>query len=287
MVFEAGPDNLPISAILPSLTPTSPRKAGIPEPSTTRPFLINRSYAIGFLLEGRAAAVRPDPRHCSTRFPGDVRFRRMDRGRAMQKRAVWPARIRLSQGSVHDCRGRSARCRAERDVRRLLLGLVLIAVLFGSPYAALVLNQVMGSWSATAIEQDGSVTQMTFDPNMPPPDFVPVFPGASVVQSSRVVSPAAPSGVGFIELAVHSSAEEVRDFYRARLAAAGFTVDDLGTQGLNAATADPQRGRNPAPLAPAAAQLAEIVGMAGRAAEALGAIGLSPVGTVRSGRHRR
>ena len=46
-------------------------------------------------------------------------------------------------------------------MRRFLLGLVLLAVLFGSPYAALVLNQVMGSWSATAIEQDGSVTQMT------------------------------------------------------------------------------------------------------------------------------
>jgi hypothetical protein len=122
-------------------------------------------------------------------------------------------------------------------MRRFLLGLVLLAVLFGSPYAALVLNQVMGAWSATAIEQDGSVTQMTFDPNMPPPDFLPVFPGASVVQSSRVVSKDAPSGVGFLELAVHGSAEEVRDFYQARLAATGFTVDDLGTQGLNAATA--------------------------------------------------
>src|SRR3981189_2704300 len=61
MVFEAGPDSLPISAILPSLTPTSPRKAGIPEPSTTRPFLISRSYAIGFLLQGRAAAAGPPP----------------------------------------------------------------------------------------------------------------------------------------------------------------------------------------------------------------------------------
>jgi hypothetical protein len=60
---------------------------------------------------------------------------------------------------------------------------------------------------------------------------------SAVVQSSRVVSQAAPSGVGFIELAVHGSAEAVRDFYQARLAAAGFTVDDLGLQGLNAATA--------------------------------------------------
>src|SRR6266481_10103856 len=46
IVRVAGPLNLPISAILPSLTPTSPRNAGIPEPSTMRPFLISRSYAI-------------------------------------------------------------------------------------------------------------------------------------------------------------------------------------------------------------------------------------------------
>src|SRR6266567_8541550 len=48
MVFAATPGSLPNSTILPSLTPTSPRKAGSPEPSTMRPFLISRSYAIGF-----------------------------------------------------------------------------------------------------------------------------------------------------------------------------------------------------------------------------------------------
>src|SRR5437868_7061453 len=122
-------------------------------------------------------------------------------------------------------------------MRRVLLGLVLIAVLFGSPYAALLLNQVMGPWSATLTEANGSVSQLNFDPSMPPPDFVPVFPGALVVQSSRLVSQDAPSGIGFLELAVHGSAGEVRDFYQARLAAAGFTVSDLGTQGLNAAAA--------------------------------------------------
>src|SRR5438874_7658504 len=56
IVLLAGPDNLPISTILPSLTPTSPRNDGMPEPSTTRPFLISRSYAIGFLL-GRTAQM--------------------------------------------------------------------------------------------------------------------------------------------------------------------------------------------------------------------------------------
>ena len=122
-------------------------------------------------------------------------------------------------------------------MRRFFFVLVLIAALFGSPYAALVLNRVMGPWTASAIEQDGSVTQMSFNQDLPPPDYVPVFPGASVVQASRVVSQQFPSGVGFVELAVHGSADEVRDFYRSRLEASGFAVDDLGTQGLNPATA--------------------------------------------------
>src|SRR5215472_13339197 len=99
--------------------------------------------------------------------------------------------------------------------------------MFGSPYAALLLNHAMGEWSADAIEQDGSTTHMVFNPTMPPADFVPLFPGGSVVQSSLVVSKNAPSGFG--------SLDEVRDFYRTRLEAAGFTVEDFGTQGLNPA----------------------------------------------------
>src|SRR5580704_17723089 len=57
-VRAAVPLNLPISTILPSLTPTSPRYAGIPEPSTTRPLRINRSYAIGLSpLSGSPSAL--------------------------------------------------------------------------------------------------------------------------------------------------------------------------------------------------------------------------------------
>src|SRR5215831_12378629 len=57
---SAAPDNLPISTILPSLTATSPWNDGMPEPSTTRPFLIKTSYAIGFLLFAGAGAVDAD-----------------------------------------------------------------------------------------------------------------------------------------------------------------------------------------------------------------------------------
>src|SRR6478736_2393361 len=69
IVRVAGPLSLPISAILPSLTPTSPRNPGIPEPSTMRPLRINRSYAIAIPFFDRskevyhAAAAEPATRN--------------------------------------------------------------------------------------------------------------------------------------------------------------------------------------------------------------------------------
>jgi len=95
------------------------------------------------------------------------------------------------------------------------LALLAIVVLFGSGYGAVVLNWAMGPWEATGIEQDGSLTHMRFDPAMPPADFVPLFPGAQVIQSTRVMTKDAPSGVGMLDLSVHGSADAVRDFYRA------------------------------------------------------------------------
>lgn len=124
-----------------------------------------------------------------------------------------------------------------RRYHLFVLLLLVVALLYGSPSAGLLLNRAIGSWSADAIQQDGSVTHMVFDTHLPPADFIPVFPGASVVQRSRLVSQAAPGGFNSLELAVHGSAAAVRDFYRSRLAAEGFSVDDLGMQGLNPAAA--------------------------------------------------
>jgi len=122
-------------------------------------------------------------------------------------------------------------------LHRFFLALLAIVVLFGSGYGAVVLNWAMGPWEATGIEQDGSLTHMRFDPAMPPADFVPLFPGAQVIQSTRVMTKDAPSGVGMLDLSVHGSADAVRDFYRARLEATGFTVSELVVPNLNAATA--------------------------------------------------
>src|SRR2546428_4024941 len=46
IVRDAASRSLPIATILPLVTATSPRKASMPEPSMTRPFLMRRSYAI-------------------------------------------------------------------------------------------------------------------------------------------------------------------------------------------------------------------------------------------------
>jgi hypothetical protein len=122
-------------------------------------------------------------------------------------------------------------------VHRLFWALLLIALLFGSSYAATVLNWAMGSWEATAIEQDGTLTHMRVDPGMRPPDFVPLFPGAQIVQSARIVSQAAPSGIDSLDLTVRGSADEVRVFYRTQLEGSGFVVSELVVPNLNPMTA--------------------------------------------------
>jgi hypothetical protein len=122
----------------------------------------------------------------------------------------------------------------KRVLAFVVLGLIL---LYGSPYAALLLNQVMGPWSATAIEADGSTTWMEFGADLPRPDWVAVMPGADIVQASHLVSRQHPQGFGFLDLATRANDADVKAFYRARLEAAGFTVEDLGLGPLNAATA--------------------------------------------------
>src|SRR5690242_17877364 len=84
MVRLAGPLSFPISAILPFLTPTSPRNAGIPEPSTIRPFLISRSYAIATPFSVQLTTHRVLWSECSTAKPAHpCEMRRIDARRRM------------------------------------------------------------------------------------------------------------------------------------------------------------------------------------------------------------
>jgi hypothetical protein len=122
-------------------------------------------------------------------------------------------------------------------MRRLLLLLVLLALVFGASYASAIIYSLMGPWSATGLEADGSVTDMQFGPDLPRPEWVPVYPGGWVVQASRLTSARAPSGFHSLEIATRASLEDVKRFYSERLAAAGFEVTDLGIAPLNPLTA--------------------------------------------------
>src|SRR5207244_10918065 len=71
-----------------SSTPPSPRNPAIPEPSTTRPFLIKRSYAITLLLRPDtwdSGRLFPD---CSTRGRGRRPLSLHGSARSYAKRAM-------------------------------------------------------------------------------------------------------------------------------------------------------------------------------------------------------
>jgi hypothetical protein len=95
----------------------------------------------------------------------------------------------------------------------------------------------MGPDQAIAVHQDGSLSHMQFGTDLPRPEWVPVYPGAVIVQGSRIVSAQAPSGFHGLDLAVRASADDVKQFYTDRLRAAGFVVEDLGLLALNPMTA--------------------------------------------------
>lgn len=123
-------------------------------------------------------------------------------------------------------------------MRRLLLALLLVVtVVFGASYASALIYRVMGPWSATAVEHDGSLTHMQFGADLPRPAWVPVYPDALVVQGARLVSVQARSGFHSLDISTRASLEEVKRFYSRELAAAGFEVADLGIAPLNPMTA--------------------------------------------------
>jgi hypothetical protein len=115
--------------------------------------------------------------------------------------------------------------------------LLVVAVIFGASHASQIIYWVMGPWSAVGFEQDGSQTHMQFGQNLPRPDWVPLYPGASVVNASKLTSVRAPSGFHSLEIATRASLDEVKRFYVERLTAEGFEVEDLGLMSLNPATA--------------------------------------------------
>lgn len=115
--------------------------------------------------------------------------------------------------------------------------LIGVALIFGASHASAIIYSMMGPWSAVGFEHDGSQTHMRFGQNLPRPQWVPVYPGASIVQGSTLTSASAPSGFHSLDLSTRASLDEVKRFYTAQLAAAGFAVEDLGIAPLNPMTA--------------------------------------------------
>jgi hypothetical protein len=115
--------------------------------------------------------------------------------------------------------------------------LVVVAIALGAAYSSTLIIRAMGPGSATAIEQDGTLTHMQFGQHLPRPDWVPVYPGAWVVQAATLTSVRMPSGFHSLDLGTRASLDEIKRFYTAELTASGFEVEDLGLMSLNPATA--------------------------------------------------
>jgi len=121
-------------------------------------------------------------------------------------------------------------------MRFLLPVLLLVAMIFGVSHASAIIFWAMGSWSAVGFEQDGNQTHMQFGQNLPRPEWVPFYPGASVVTGSRLTSVRQPSGFHSLEISTRASLDEVKRFYTERLTREGFAVEDP-LMSLNPATA--------------------------------------------------
>src|SRR5262245_27992647 len=107
---------------------------------------------------------------------------------------------------------------------RLSALLLIVALMFGVSQASALLFALMGPWTAVGILQDGTTTHMAFGQNLPRPGWIPVYPGATIVQTSLVRSPQLPSGVGTLQIGTRAGLDDVRQFYREELTAAGFDV---------------------------------------------------------------
>src|SRR5215472_10210520 len=120
---------------------------------------------------------------------------------------------------------------------RFVFWLIVVAILsVGTPVVAMLLDMSMGSWTATAIEHDGTVTKIAFDRNLKRPDWVGIPSGASIVQASHVMNAGQSRDVYLMSLSTRAQLSDVRDFYRDRLSRAGFVVSDIGTGPMNART---------------------------------------------------
>jgi hypothetical protein len=121
---------------------------------------------------------------------------------------------------------------------RLFLGLVLaVALVAGYPYAALILNRVIGTSTVVFTERDGVARTLIMGPDAPRPDWLPTLPRSLVVQAGHWLPSPGREVAGDLELLTHKDVEEIKRFYLDALGAAGFDTRDTGLGPLNAPAA--------------------------------------------------
>ncbi len=69
--------------------------------------------------------------------------------------------------------------------RSFFVALVIVSFLAGYPYAALILNRILGTNTSTLLEHDGRHSVLTMGPNAPRPDWVPMMPRAWVITTAH------------------------------------------------------------------------------------------------------
>ena len=121
--------------------------------------------------------------------------------------------------------------------RFLIAALIVIAVLAGAPYAALLINRVIGTYTVIFTEADGSQRTLISGPAAAQPDWLPIMPRSLLVNAHRWLPNALAVDSGGVELATHADLAAVKEFYVQALERIGFAVEDDGLGLLNPATA--------------------------------------------------
>lgn len=108
----------------------------------------------------------------------------------------------------------------------IILAMLTIAVLTGAPYAAWVLNRLVGTNATVMPDAAGVMHQVILGPAAPVPDWLPRLPGEGVVMASRWSPGGEMLDEGDLEVLTHKGLDECRDFYRQALQRQGFVLDD-------------------------------------------------------------
>jgi hypothetical protein len=121
---------------------------------------------------------------------------------------------------------------------RLLFGILLaLSMAVGYPYAALVLNRIIGTNTVVFVERDGLQRSLIMGPDAPRPAWLPILPRSLIIQAGHWLPSPGREVAGDVELLTHKDVEQIKRFYLDGLNAAGFQMQDVGYGTLNAPTA--------------------------------------------------